>query len=648
MINPGRRELIKFSAVLGALPILSACGGGADALAAPETSGKTSTPAPIPGSAPISGLAPVLPVVTGAYRSGQSYLFQNIATPTYRSTLGGGAYNADTWGPTYTYVDFYSGWPWGNPGGDWTDANGTQQGTVAWASFPANSASGSMAVFSYTGIDVTVLLAHCQANNKPAAFIVRGNGTGARHVASLFSTLGPVPQINVTYTDASSAVLACRILSANTNSSTVPTCTGDRIGVSFFIEFDRPTKAVQSATTNLTVTSHWSGSTTLQYFLCSPIPNSEPVTGTDGLARLSGGKDESISSISGVIGAQRYVDGSALTDFVVPGSGNHTSENAYDPSLWGGAQDLTKYPHNCVGKWVNPPTGTLSLVPSSYNGEGFTPLTPGLGALKMVMPDGGIQTGQEGGSYGGAGCNMKLFMPYADMGLLRTIFVRYYLRLGAPQIRTPADRREVLKAGIPWWSDMAGKMGISASHVTSYGGTSASSGGGYGWQMRHAWAECEAGVGGPTEGGLIPGWHLYDFQSSNPPAYRYGGEGQYANNWGQKGGLGAVIYAGRWYCVECEITLNSVNAVDNSYTPDGALRTWIDGRLTYERTGMVFRSLPIYQPAFNGTFIRPMRELGIKELWWNWYNGGTTQSTVTRTQFVTGLVWARSRIGPMK
>ena len=144
------------------------------------------------------------------------------------------------------------------------------------------------------------------------------------------------------------------------------------------------------------------------------------------------------------------------------------------------------------------------------------------------------------------------------------------------------------------------------------------------------------------------GWHLYDFQSANPPGYRYGGESQARNNWGQRGGLGSVLYAGRWYCVETELKLNTVHPGDNTFEPDGLLRTWIDGHLVYERTGMVFRTLPLYSPEYNASYIRPMRELGIKELWWNWYHGGTTRSSVERTVFVTGLAWGRSRIGPLK
>ena len=144
------------------------------------------------------------------------------------------------------------------------------------------------------------------------------------------------------------------------------------------------------------------------------------------------------------------------------------------------------------------------------------------------------------------------------------------------------------------------------------------------------------------------GWHLYDFQTSNPVGYRYGAEPQNRNNWGQIGGHGAIMFAGRWYCIETEVKLNSVNQSDNTFQPDGALRTWIDGKLSYERTGMVFRTLPVYAPAYRSEYLRPMRQLGVTDLWWNWYHGGTTQSTVARTTFVTGLVWGRERIGLMK
>ena len=642
-----RREVLRIGATLGAMPLLGACGGGSGVNAAVPLPAAVAPapPPPLPPTGPAP--SPIAAQVSGAYRSGQTCLFQSIGVAKYTSTLGGGSYDTDAWGPTYTYVDFYSGWAWSHPGGDWIDATLAPQGTAPWASFGADAVSGSNAVHTYTGVDATKLVQHCQQNGRWLAVIARASGA-PRAVAGTFSSLGPPPSIAVAYADGSSATLKCRLVAWSTSSSSMPLTTRGSTGLPCFIEFDKPAGPVASATLSMTVTEHWSGSAaSIGFYLCDPPINTEPLTGTAGLASQAGAQDAGIAAVAGVIGAQRYVDGSALTDFAIPGPANHTAEMFYDPALWGGAQDLTKWPHTAVGKWINVPSN-LTLVGSSYAGEGFEPLAAGLGALKLVMPDGGIKTGQEGGYTGTGASNMKLFMPFDDMGLLDHIFVRYYLRLGAPQLRIPADRREVLQAGVPKWSDLGGKFGIGPSHSTTYGGTSGSSGGGYGWQMRHAWAECEAAQGGPDEAGLIPGWHLYDFQSANPVGYRYGGEGQNQNNWGQKGGLGSVLYAGRWYCIETEIKLNSVNPADNSFKPDGLLRTWIDGRLTYERTGMVFRTLPIYAPAYNGDYIRPFRQLGIKDLWWNWYNGGTTQSTANRVQFMTALVWARQRIGSMK
>lgn len=639
-----RRVLIGTSALVGTGSLLSlGCGGGGDAEAAGAPAPGSSTPGTTP-TTPGTGA----PAAVGASRDQQAYLFQSVATAAYPSTLGGGSFNTDGWGPTAAYVDFYSGWSWRNRGGDWLDAKGVSQGAEPWFSAPVDAVSGSAATNVYTGIDVSAVVAHCQREGRWLALLLRARGAPRSMATNFHATLGG-PAIQVTYADGTQATLGCRLVAASTAGSTLPLSTRASLPLPCFVEFERPVAAVRSAALRWAITEHWSGAAAfVDGFLCDPPREQVSGDGPQDLASQAGALDAGIDSLAGVIGAQRYLDGRPLSDFAVTGRvPSVTSESSFDPALWGGASDARRFPHTVVGKWVNVPD-RLSLVDSSYRGEGFQPLRPGLGALRVVMPDGGIQTGKEGGYTGTTAMDARLFMPFEDMGVLSHIFVRQYLRLGSPYVRKPADRREVLQSGQPKWSDMGGKFGISASHATTYGGVSGSSGGGTGWQMRWAWSECEAGVGGPDETGLMPGWHLYDFQTSNPVGYRYGGEGQNANNWGQLGPRGAVLYAGHWYCVETEIKLNTVNATDNSFLPDGLLRTWIDGKLAYERTGMVFRTLPLHRAAYDGSFIRPFRELGVKELWWNWYHGGTTQSTVERTLFVSGLVWARARIGPMK
>jgi hypothetical protein len=288
-------------------------------------------------------------------------------------------------------------------------------------------------------------------------------------------------------------------------------------------------------------------------------------------------------------------------------------------------------------------------VDSSYTGDGFEPLAPGLGAMRVAMPAApGLGDGSAIGYSGSLGANAFLFLPEPDFGRLKRIFVRYYLRL-APYTPTSAKRYQFLQDGIPVWADLAGKTGISPSHVTTWGGVSGSAGGGRGWQMRLGWQDCDNGQGGPDEAGISLGLHTYDYQHNNPVPYGITDRSK-DTEFGREGGLGGIIYHGRWYCVELEVDLNTVMAGAPGYLKDGAIRMWLDGRLAFERTGMVVRSLPLFDPSGADPLltIKPCRELGHRDLWFNWYHGGKTPNTIDRTLFFTGLAWSRSYIGPMK
>ena len=106
-----------------------------------------------------------------------------------------------------------------------------------------------------------------------------------------------------------------------------------------------------------------------------------------------------------------------------------------------------------------------------------------------------------------------------------------------------------------------------------------------------------------------------------------------------------MLYADQWYCIETELKLMPGAP---GYVADGELRAWVDGRLAFERTGMVFRTQPIADLAYDPQRLRPCRDLGIRGLWLNWFHGGKTVATFDRTTFYTGLVWAQDYIGPMK
>jgi hypothetical protein len=456
----------------------------------------------------------------------------------------------------------------------------------------------------------------------------------------------------VAYADGTSETLPLWCMAQVSQSSQGPGTQEGETGVPLFVEFKRPEKPISSAKLRIYCTMHWSGQDRdLRAYLLDPPVNKDAEAW--GVAAQAGLLDDGLHLQPGVQGVHRYVDGSSIGDFVHPGALNYNNEDTFDPAIYGrGPTDLNRLPHLGLGKWINT-NDNWALVRSDYSGEGFAPLAPGVGAMRLHMPaDSNAVDGGVNGYSGTTATTAMIFLPEPVFGRQRRIFVRYYMRLGTPYARKPSDRKQVFQAvGAPaTWSTMAGKFGIGASHATSWGGVSGTSGGPYGWQMRGSWYDCDAGMNGPDEGGIAAGYHLFDYYYRNPKGYNYGGPDgtPEQERWGQRGGLGGMLYAGHWYCIETELDLNTISDAAPGFVPDGALRTWIDGRLAYDRAGMVFRSGPVLQaaPVSNGR--RPVRDLGVIGLWLDWFHGGKTLNSVDRTTFFTGLAYGTEYIGPMK
>lgn len=642
----GRRQLL----VSAGAPALSALFSGCDDLSALKPPRRTAA-APVgkivADNAEMAALlqANVLPP---RYRTEQRQLLQAVPAAELPSRLPNGRpFRLDQFGPTHRWVDSHTGWPWTRPGGDWIDARGQRHGSQPWLSVPADGAQGSTESADYFA-DATAVVQRVQSEPRWLALLLSAVGA-PRSIAGLRHPRHAAPAIDVVYQDGQRERLACRLVAGLDPSSQSPVTSAIELPLPALLEFERPARPVQSAKLRWTVTAHWAGppSTMVAQLADPPVLREPP---RPGLASQAGQLDAQLQAMPSVIGLHRYLDGTRLDDFVAPGKTSLHMLRNFDPAIYGlGKTDTSRLPHRDLGKWHSegPP---LVLVPSSYGGEGFQPLAPGLGAMRLHMPaDPALKHGaqiDDGGTLAG---HAMIFLPEPLYGRLDRLFVRYYLRLGLPLKVSPQQRLQLVRgAGETDWASMSGKFGIGPDHSTSIGGVSGSSGGGAGWQMRLSWYECDAGVGGPDERGIAPGFHLYDFQDANPVGHRYGRDDpSQLERWGQRGGHGGMLYAGYWYCVETEIQLNTVDARTSAWRPDGALRAWVDGRLAYERTGMVFRTLPLRQMPPGADRLPPCRELGVRSLWLNWFHGGRTPNTVPRTMFFTGLAWGTEYIGPM-
>lgn len=614
-------------------------------------------PVVVPPPAPVP--PPVQPA--GKYRYQQPRLFQ-AAPVEYPPRLPGGSAYGELrhYGPTAVFVDSMAGWMWGKKGTDWMDVDGVRYGAKPWATLDIRSEGEHVA-------DVTTLV------NAPGWLAVLAQcGTQQRLLGAVSDT---PPYIDVVYEDGEFGKLECWLSATVTTSSTVPSPREVLLPMPAVLEFDKPKRKVQSAVLTIHssgVVPAWGGKPVVSLFKLDPPINIEaPTSGLAAAYPLDAGIDQHPA----VFGAHRYQDGSSYADFVSPLVANIDDERNFDPALYGtGAENTALLPHKDLGKWISAGPD-WELVGSDHAGDGFVPFAPGLGAMRIGMAPAVavdrvtkvaslIHDGQTIGYDGTGAAGAKIYLPADRFGIQRRMFVRCGIRLarGEGWVEGQAGRRHVYSAGTQTkWTDDAGKCMPMPIHNRTTGGFSGSAGGGAGWQARCSWAHNDAMLGGPDENAWTLGAHTFDFQGQNPPGHSYGNDTRDKTQFGQRGGLGSTMYYDQWYDFEAEILLNSVdqpgvladgtphikNGVQQYWTADGAWRVWIDGRLAFERTGMVFRSLPVVNPGFRAGYCRPCRELGAEGIMLNWFHGGVTQNVRPRVMFLAGLVWASERIGPM-
>lgn len=537
----------------------------------------------------IGGLPPA-PAAEGVSRVNQDLLFQPLDVK-QRVTVWG-TYDFETAsptggpGPTWDRVDRRSGWEWTNAGGDWIDAAGVKQGTTHWVSIATNSGSGT----TYNQ-DVTAMVRWIKDTGRWNAWRMAPSGSTARTLAT-HRNADPDkrPQLTVTYTDASVVVYDATMVSKPSSGSTTPSTFLETGNLPFFVEFPKPTKEVASASLRFHVVTQWSGTQPITINPCDP-PITQPEQGPGLATPLY--LDAGLEALPGVIGVHRYEDGPPDSTWISPLPDFNLYDTDFSPDVYGaGAPDTGKLPYLDYGKWINANydggnPNNLNRVSSSYTGQAFEPIAPGIGAVmtKLAKYPGladGFVTGQDGSP----GCDALIYMPADKMAAMRHIRLRYAVRFHRERELGYADR--VLgTAGGSAFIQHSGKWGPSPYGEAS-GGRSGGSGGGRGWQMRNQWLDCVDGTEGPDQGGIVVGCHYKD-DFKTPVNYTNIGLNEL---WGD-GGYGSVMYPDRWYWVEHDFKLNTVTTSGIGYLPDGEHTVWVNGRRVFHKTGLVHRSLPI-------------------------------------------------------
>jgi hypothetical protein len=611
--------------------------------------GGAPAPAPAPSPAP------------GAYRNAQPLLFQAADVASRPSSLGGQAWVPDLdeqSGPSPKYVSVATGWPWNNNGGDWTDANLVSQGPTPWAQQPMNGTGAAPYTFN-----VLALAQHVQTTGRWMALRLAASGAGARQIAG--RTAGVRNVITYGYSDGSSTTHDASCVANAGQSTFLPQTTADSFPLPAFLEFPRPdaAKTLTSASLVVRVTAHFSGTADGLVQLLTPPINAEPDTATGlGLAAQGGALDTALPA--GVLVAHRFQDGAPESDFLLrEPTANVFSESNYNPVIWGGAPNSAKWPNTVAGKFLVPagadgrPQNISISSSAQLQASGVTPLAPGFGALTTTIPAGGVPVGGAIDNNGSFGCDAFLMLPEAAFGVQTETFWRYYVWIEGPQDPLPAERREYLRVGVPVWEGMGGKFGIVPHHSNSYGGQrgNGGGGGGFGYLVRQLWRNSTPGAPGPDRDGWVFGQHLQDDwnNANNPPGHRYGypgDSGQMSTSderAGRIGGLGGTLYAGRWYLVEGQMRTNTA-ASNGTWQPDGILRLWLDGRLVWAKTDMVFRTLPAHNPAYDPSKLRPARELGITGFRLNFFAGGQEPSSRALRVHHAFFAHGTARIGALK
>ncbi|MEX0717240.1 MAG: DNRLRE domain-containing protein [Planctomycetaceae bacterium] len=185
------------------------------------------------------------------------------------------------------------------------------------------------------------------------------------------------------------------------------------------------------------------------------------------------------------------------------------------------------------------------------------------------------------------------------------IFFRYHLRFGDDWVQT------VQGGKMPGISGTYGRAGWGGRKVNGKDG----------WSARGSF-NTTIPAGNPLEKTQPLGFYCY--HADMPTTY--------GDIWIWNQGYRGFLENNRWYCIEQHVKLNSLGGTGEKGNNDGELRTWIDGRLAFEKTDLRFRDVD---------------RLKIEQVWMNIYHGGTVPSPIECHAYIDNVVIAKKYIGPL-
>jgi hypothetical protein len=522
-------------------------------------------------------------------------------------------------GTTFQYLHRGAEIRWERPGGDWADRDGTRHGTQAYATIKSQNQGAAAQAWS---ADVTKLVQDA-LGGELELFL---KASQPRTVATQYHPTAPRPVIAVTYQDGTTGSLACKRCISLGGGSVMVQARKETLSIGpaqghLAMGFERPTRAIAGAEFRMASTHQYGSQADVSVFrLVHPRPlSTERRLGLAARYPFDKGIGADPAVLFYLDAGRPLRDSFTSTDL----DWGQTRNFSWDKV------DAKRMPWSLEKRFVMykaaPP---LVLVDRGFSDYGYVPIHPDSPRAFMLAHAEKQENVMDAGLFFKPTKTGDQREPFDPAGILpQRLFMRWQQLLGNDFYLPDGETK---RQGGKW-----GPGFMHKSNIAGWGGRPTSTGtdaGRIGWTCRNNF-EQPTDKDDPVYRGMILG------------AYPYNAETWQANGDGWRGfGRGGCLLSGAWAEVEVELAMNTIDMTGaNPPSRNGELRAWVNGVLTYERKGILWRNSPPWVPNAG-----VVADQGILGVWWNTYFGGQYGGAPkSGHHFMRGLVIASEYIGPM-